>query len=67
VITIKKEINKFKQSQNGVTYSTKELIGALHTKVDNIREKMATKEYVNTLFGLLLMLIGALASYVFYA
>jgi len=73
------EIQQFKQHNGNVTYSVKELIGALHTKLDKIDEKLEgmvcktdctnshgrMRNYVHMLFTILFTLIGGLATYVF--
>ncbi len=36
-----KEIEEFKKNQGTVTYSVKELLGGVHTKLDNIYSKLS--------------------------
>jgi len=38
---MKDEIKKFKNANGNVTYTVKELIGALHTKMDSMNEKLS--------------------------
>jgi len=75
---MKEEIEKFKRTNGNVTYSTKELIGALHEKIDDInhkldgmvctsdclRRKQSVLTYVNRMYGILFTLLSALAGYV---
>ena len=37
---MKDEIKKFNRENGNISYSTKELIGALHVKIDYIRDKL---------------------------
>ena len=57
---MKQEIEKFKKENGTVTYTTKELIGALHVKTDNILDKLdkkADKVMVWKLMGGMILLI----------
>ena len=57
---MKEEINQFKRENGNVTYTTKELIGALHTKIDRIHDKLdkkADKTMVYKLVGFLIALV----------
>ena len=38
---MEKEINIFKNTNGNVNYSTKELLGAIHTKLDRIEERLS--------------------------
>jgi len=39
---MKQEIQEFKKQNGNITYTTKELIGALHTKFDRLEERFET-------------------------
>ena len=62
---VKQQIEQFKKDNGNVSYTVKELIGALHIKVDNINEKLELKvdrslfwKITGALFTLLLLLLG---------
>ena len=64
---MREEIDKWKKENGNVTYTIKELIQALHIKVDANTEKldfMASKKMVIGIYTSLLGLLGALSYYV---
>lgn len=66
---MKEEIEEWKKiNGNGVTYTVKELIQALHIKTDKITQSMetkASKKMVLGMYGASTGLLGALTYYIF--
>ena len=70
---MKEMIEEFQSKNGSVRYSTKELLQALHIKIDRVDDKVynivktvASKRMVIGMFGFLIALIGALARHVIY-
>lgn len=62
---MKSEIEEFRKLNGNITYTTKELIGALHTKTDRIESKLDGKLGKSTfwkIYGGSIVLLGIIIS-----
>ena len=69
---MKADIDKFKHDNGNITYTVKELLYGIHTKLDRLEEKSNNNEkkiilnswISKTALGMVLLLIGYLLNYV---